>query len=383
MTRPVVSVVIPCLNERETIGICVSKARQAFDDLGITGEVVVSDNGSTDGSAEIAARGGAVVVHARERGYGNAYLAGFRAAQGGVLLMGDADDTYDFSRVGDFLAALTDGCEFVNGSRLRGTILPGSMPWLHRYIGNPLLSGMLNAFFHTGFSDAYCGMRAFTRDAYDRIRPRSSGMEFALEMIINAAKAGLRSTEIPITYYPRRGESKLRSLKDGWRSLRFMLLYSPTHLFVIPGLAALLAGLLLMLSLLFGRPVVAGHPLGNHSMLLGALLTILGVQVLAIGLQAGTHSLAERFDKDNALLALFYRCFNLERGLLIGGLLVAAGSAVYLYLLVLWWSSGFGPLFQERPAIAALVLVVVGVQIIMSAFFGSLLGLKMATFRDE
>ncbi|HEU0166234.1 MAG TPA: glycosyltransferase family 2 protein, partial [Chloroflexota bacterium] len=191
MSQPEVSVVIPCLNERETIGICVSKAVRAFEELEIEGEVVVSDNGSTDGSERIAQEAGARVVHATARGYGNAYLVGFRAARGKVLIMGDADDTYDFSKLGDFLAPICNGHEFVNGSRLKGTILPGAMPWSHQHIGNPTLTWLINALFHSGFSDGYCGMRAFTREAYERIRPRSGGMEFALEMIINAGKAGL------------------------------------------------------------------------------------------------------------------------------------------------------------------------------------------------
>ncbi|MBV9120838.1 MAG: glycosyltransferase family 2 protein [Chloroflexi bacterium] len=375
---PAVSVVIPCLNERETIAACVSKARRAFAELEIDGEVVVADNGSTDGSDEIAAAEGARVVRAVRKGYGNAYLVGFREAHGDVMVMGDADDTYDFSRLGDFLAPLREGYEFVNGSRLRGQILPGAMPWSHRYIGNPFLSWLLNLFFHTGFSDSYCGMRAFTREAYQRIQPRSVGMEFALEMIINAGKAQLRSTEIPIVYHPRLGESKLHTLKDGWRSLRFMLLYSPDHLFLLPGLAFLAVGSLVMALLLFATLSIAGHPLGNHSMLVGALLAILGVQILATGLLAKTYSLAERFERDDKLLAAFYRRFNLEKGLVLGGVLVVGGVLVYLVMLISWWRSGFGPLFQERPAIAALAAVVIGAQIIIASFFGSLLGLKRA-----
>ncbi len=383
MSEPLVSVVIPCLNERETIAACVTKARAAFADLDIEGEVVVSDNGSTDGSDRIAEEHGARVVRATARGYGNAYLVGFREARGKILVMGDADDTYDFSRLGDFLDRINAGYEFVNGSRLKGTILPGAMPWSHQHIGNPALSWLLNALFHTGFSDSYCGMRAFTKEAYERIRPRSTGMEFALEMIINASKANLHATEVPIVYHRRLGESKLRTLKDGWRSLRFMLLYSPDHLFLLPGGTLSVVGLVIMALLLLGTPVVGGHPLGNHTMLLGALFTILGVQILAIGLHARTYSLAERFEQDDPLIMAFYRRFNLERGLLIGGILSLAGVVIYAYLLALWWRSGFGPLFKERDAIAALVLVVVGVQIITSAFFGSLLGLKKAELRDE
>ncbi|MHB8618309.1 MAG: glycosyltransferase family 2 protein [Chloroflexota bacterium] len=377
-----VSVVIPCLNERETIGICVDKARRALEELGAPGEVVVSDNGSADGSDGIAAEHGARVARAEARGYGNAYLTGFAQATGEVLVMGDADDTYDFSRLADFVERLDAGYEFVNGTRLKGKILPGAMPWLHRYIGNPVLSWLINRLFHTGFSDSYCGMRAFTRDAYERIKPRSPGMEFALEMIINASKAHLRSTEIPIVYHRRLGQSKLRSFKDGWRSLRFMLLYSPTHLFLFPGAVLSSLGLALMAWLLFGSPEIGGHPLGNHSMVLGAIACILGVQVLAIGIHARTYSLAERFEEHDPLLSLFYRYFNLEKGLLLGFALAAVGVAIYAYLFAEWVRSGFGHLYEEKVAILALVAVVVGVQVITSAFFGSILGLKKAAFRE-
>src|SRR5579862_1547215 len=350
--QPIVSVVIPCLEEKETSGVCVAKAIDAFLRLELPGEVVVSDNGSTDGSDAIALAEGARVVRASEKGYGNAYLTGFSEAKGDILIMGDADDTYDFTDLGAFVEPIRNGYQFVNGTRLKGQILPGAMPWLHRFLGNPLLSWLLNLFFHTGFSDVYCGMRSFTREAYELIRPKSTGMEFALEMVINTAKRGLKATEVPIVYSSRRGESKLRTLHDGWRSLRFLLLYSPAHLFLVPGTALVLFGVFLMAVLLAGTPIVLGHPLGNHTMLLGALLAILGVQVLATGVHAKTYSLSEEFDEDDPLLTRFYQHFNLERGILLGLTLALLGAAVYLYLGVTWWLSGFGPLFEERPATA-------------------------------
>ena len=233
---PLVSVVMPCLNEEATIGRCVAKAWRGIELAGVPGEVIVADNGSTDRSPEIAAAAGARVIHQPKRGYGNAYLAGFAAARGRYLVMGDADDTYDFGEVGRFIVPLREGgYDYVLGSRFKGKILPGAMPWHHRWIGNPVLTWILNRLFGLHASDAHSGMRAFTREAYERMRLQSPGMEFASEIVINAAKARLRVTEVPITYYPREGESKLRSFRDGWRHLRYMLLYSPDWLFLAPG----------------------------------------------------------------------------------------------------------------------------------------------------
>ena len=223
-----VSVVMPCLNEAQTVGVCVQKARRAIKQLGISGEVVVADNGSTDGSPSIAEREGARVVHQPIRGYGAAYQAGINAAQGKFILIGDSDDTYDFGEIYRFLQPLREGYDLVMGSRLKGEIHPGAMPWLHRYIGVPVLTGILNLLFKSGVSDAHCGMRAFTRDAYEKLGLQTTGMEFASEMVIKAAKAGLQMTEVPITYFPRQGKSKLHSFRDGWRHLRFMLQCRPT-----------------------------------------------------------------------------------------------------------------------------------------------------------
>ena len=219
-----VSVVIPCLNEAQSVGICVKNARNAFKRLGVYGEVIVADNGSTDGSAAIAEREGARVVHQPVRGYGSAYLAGIGAAQGKYIIMGDADDTYDFSNLEPFITPLRDGFDFVIGSRFQGNIHPGAMSWSHRYVGNPILSGILNLFFGADISDSHCGMRSFTRNAFERMRLQTLGMEFASEMVMRAIKGGLKVLEVPIDYYPRKGESKLNSFRDAWRHLRFMLL---------------------------------------------------------------------------------------------------------------------------------------------------------------
>ena len=235
-----VSVVMPCLNEEETIGPCIEKAREGIRRLGLHGEIIVCDNGSTDRSVEIATRLGARVFHERRKGYGSAYMRGISEARAEYIIMGDSDDTYDFADLEPFLKPLREGYELVMGSRFSGTILPGAMTFSHRYIGNPVLSGILKLFYRVDISDAHCGMRSFTKDAYARMRLQTTGMEFASEMVINAGRERLKIAEVPITYYPRKGESKLETWRDGWRHLRFMLLYSPTHLFLLPGLLLLL-----------------------------------------------------------------------------------------------------------------------------------------------
>src|SRR5215208_147858 len=252
-----VSVVIPCLNEAGTIEQCVKQAVETLEAAGLAGEVVVADNGSDDGSAELARRAGAVVVLEPRRGYGSAYLAGFGAAQGRFIVMADADLTYDFGDIPRFVQELSDGADLVMGDRM-DNIHPGAMPWLHRYVGNPVLTGVLNAFFRTGVSDAHCGMRALRRDVLPRLDLRTTGMEFASEMVIRAAKERLDIREFPIEYHPRGGESKLSSFRDGWRHLRFLLVHSPTHLFMLPGAMMLALGALVALVALlqidvFGR----------------------------------------------------------------------------------------------------------------------------------
>ena len=233
---PKVSVVIPCLNEEATIERCVSSALAVLRENGITGEIIVADNDSEDDSARLAAAAGALVVHEPERGYGSAYLAGFAVARGRYILMADADLTYDFEEIPRFVAELDDGADMVIGNRMKN-IHPGAMPWLHRYIGNPLLSGFLNLLFRTGVDDAHCGMRAFRRDVLPQLDLRTTGMEFASEMVIRAAKEQLGLRQFPIEYHPREGESKLSSFRDGWRHLRFLLVHSPNHLFIFPGAA--------------------------------------------------------------------------------------------------------------------------------------------------
>lgn len=371
---PAISVVIPCLDEAATIGRCVEKALAGIARAGLPGEVIVADNGSADRSAEIAAAAGARVVREPRRGYGNAYLAGFAAARGQYLVMGDADDTYDFTELGRFIAPLrADDCDYVLGSRFRGHILPGAMSPLSRF-GNPLLTGLLNLLFGLRVSDAHSGMRAFTRAAYDRMRLGAPGMEFASEIVINAAKAGLRVTEVPITLYPRAGgPSKLHPFRDGWRHLRFMLLYSPNWLFLAPGLALFALGLLALAALAPGPLPLGGHAWDVHAMVLASLCAILGGQVLTLGLSAKAYSYRHRFDPHDRLIRRFYRVFSLERGLVCGLVLFGAGFAINAGILKTWLDADMGPLDAVRPALAAATLMILGTQIAFASFLLSIL----------
>ncbi len=371
--RPLVSVVIPCLNEAENIEQCVASAREVLERHGIAGEVVVADNDSEDGSRELAEAAGARVVREPRRGYGSAYLAGFEAARGDYIVMGDADLTYDFNEIPRFLGELQDGADMVIGDRMKN-IHPGAMPWLHRYVGNPVLSGFLNFLFRTGVSDAHCGMRAVRRDKLPQLALRTTGMEFASEMVIRAAKEKLDIRQFPIEYHPRGGESKLSSFRDGWRHLRFLLVHSPTHLFILPGVLMTLFGALVG-ALVLARIDVLGRQWDIHALIGGSLLMVVGTQVVGLGLCAhayGTYFMHERdpwFDRMRAR-------YKLEHGLLLGGVVALAGVASVAVIVVEWANRGFGSLGEERLAVVALTLVIVGIQIFFSSFLLSILGLR-------
>ncbi len=372
-TTTLVSVVIPCLNEAENIEECVRTACEVLRSHDIDGEVLVVDNASEDDSAALAVAAGARVVSEPRRGYGSAYLAGFAAARGRYIVMADADLTYDFNEIPHFVEELDGGAELVMGDRM-DNIQPGAMPWLHRYIGNPILTGLLNLFFRTGVKDAHCGMRALRTDVLGRLDLRTTGMEFASEMVIRASKEKLRIAEFPIEYHPRGGESKLSSFRDGWRHLRFLLVHSPTHLFIVPGMT--LAGLgTLIVALVGGGLDFFGRSWGIHALIGGALLMVVGTQVLALGLCAhayGTYFMGERdpwFDR-------MRERFRLEHGLLLGGLFVLMGLVLGGIIVGTWISHGFGSLADEHLAVIAATLMIVGIQIFFSAFLLSILGLR-------
>jgi glycosyltransferase involved in cell wall biosynthesis len=368
-----VSVVIPCLNEAENIEETVRRSLAALAGAGLDGEVVVADNGSQDASAELAAAAGARVVHEPRRGYGSAYLAGFAAARGEYVVMLDADMTYPFDQIPRFVQELRDGAQLVMGDRM-DNIQPGAMHWVNRYIGNPLLSGTLNLFFRTGIRDAHCGMRGLRRDILPILDLRTTGMEFASEMVIRASKEKLDIREFPIVYAPRSGESKLSRFRDGWRHLRFLLVHSPTYLFIVPGAAMLALGVLVALISLL-QINLFGREWQLHSTIAGTLLCIVGTQVVALGLCAhayGTYFMGEKdpwFDRARER-------YRLEHGLLLGGTILGVGVAIAGWIVITWINRGFGQLSEERLAIVAVSLVVVGTQIFFTSFLLSILGLR-------
>lgn len=371
-----VSVVLPCLNEEEGIGICIKKIREVFVKEGITGEIIVADNGSVDRSREIAESLGAKVVLEPRRGYGAVYLRGLREARGKYIIIGDSDNTYDFYDMPKFLKPLKEGYDFVIGSRFRGRIKKGAMPWLHRYIGNPILSGIFRVFFRTRLSDVLCGMRAFTNAAYSKMKLRTLGMEFATEMIMTALQKRLKICEIPIDYHPREGKSKLKRFSDAWRYIRFMLLYCPVWLYFIPGMVGFIFGLTMLLLLLRGPFLFLGRYWDIHVMIFGSMVCILSYQILNLGIYAHTYAIRQRFLRYDRFTLFFQRQFTLEKGIILGTVFFCLGLVINLSIFIEWFSKHFGALYRIRESILAMTLLVIGLQTIFSSFFISLLFLR-------
>lgn len=363
--QPEVSVVIPCLNEEAAIGAVVEDARRALREAALDGEVLVIDNASEDRSAEIACAAGATVVLEPRRGYGSAYLAGLAAAAGRYVVMADADGTYPLELIGEFVAKLRGGADMVVGSRFKGHIERGAMPWPNRYLGNPLLTGMLNLLFRSGVSDAHCGMRALRREVLPSLRLSATGMEFASEMVIKAGKRRLRVEEIPIDYRRRIGDSKLSRLSDGWRHMRFMLVHSPTFLFVIPGAAAAALGMAALVTL----AAIDGlsEPWTGVSVAV-AMITLVGIGGVAFGLSARTYAVIYLGESDE-LLERGWRRLRLEHGLLVAAIVFLAGVAVTGVSL-------FDGVPDPRLGILGLTLLALGLQGAFAAFFLSILGLS-------
>jgi Glycosyl transferase family 2 len=378
---PEVSVVMPCLNEAETLATCISKAKRAFQEHGIHGEVVVADNGSTDGSQEIAGNAGARVVNVAAKGYGNALMGGIAGARGKFVVMGDADDSYDFLDVPKFLAKLREGFHLVMGNRFAGGIRPGAMPALHRYLGNPVLTFIGRLFFRSPSGDFHCGLRAFDRQAILGLDLRTTGMEFASEMIVKATLHGLSIAEVPTTLSPdgRSRPPHLRSWRDGWRHLRFLLLYSPRWLFFYPGLVLGLLGLGVGAWLLPGPRAVGAVTLDVHTLLYAALAVIVGFQSVTFAAFTKIFAITEGLLPEDRRLNRIFHYITLETGLMAGVVLTIAGLAGSLFAVSTWSHRAFGPLDTSQtlrlviPAITALTL---GVQIMLSSFFLSVLGLR-------
>lgn len=371
-----VSVVMPCLNEEKSIGICIKKIKEVFKKEGISGEIIVADNGSVDHSVEIAQSAGVKVVLEKQRGYGAAYLRGLKEARGRYIVIADSDNTYDFYAIPRFLKSLRVGFDFVIGSRFKGKIQKGAMTWSHRYIGNPILSGMCRLFFHTRLSDIHCGMRAFTNQAYSKMRLISLGMEFATEMVVCALQNKFKIVEIPINYYPREGKSKLKSFSDAWRHIRFMLLYSPVWLYFIPGSVGFILGMIILLLLLKGPFFFLGRFWDIHVMAFASTTCILSYQVLNLGVYAHTYAIRQRFLRYDKFTLFFQRRFNLEKGIILGGVLFLIGFLINLFIFIEWFSKHFGALYRIRESILAMTLLIIGLQTIFSSFFISLLFLK-------
>jgi len=368
------TILMPCLNEAATVAACVDAAQQAVRDLGVPGEVVVADNGSTDGSRELAAAHGARVVPVAERGYGAALLAGIEAARGRYVVMGDADLSYDFAEAGRYLAKLREGYDLVMGNRFEGAIEPGAMPSLHRYLGNPVLSGLGRLFFGSPVGDFHSGMRGFRRDAMTGLHLRTTGMEFASEMIVRASLAKLRIGEVPTTLRPdRRGRPPhLRTWRDGWRHLRFLLLYSPRWLFLYPGAVLALVGLVASAALL-PTPRV-------HTLVYAAMLVIIGFQTIVLAAFTKIFAINEGLLPPDRRLDRVFRVVTLEVGLVLGVVMVAAGIAGSLYALAVWEQTAFGALDASSLAMRIVIVsssaIALGVQVILSSFFFSILGLR-------
>ncbi len=382
--NPELSIVMPCLNEAETLATCIRKALKAFEDAQLSGEVVIADNGSTDGSQEIAVREGARVVAVAEKGYGNALRGGIEAAAGQWVLMGDADDSYDFSNIKPFVEKLREGYELVMGCRLPsggGRVMPGAMPWKHRWIGNPVLTFIGRLLFKCPVHDFHCGLRAFTKEGYYQMDLRTTGMELASELVIKSTLKGLRITEVPITLHPdgRSRAPHLRSWRDGWRHLRFMLLFSPRWLFLIPGISLCVIGLAALSVLALGQMIFGKVVLDVGTMMAASMLLLVGVQLLSFAIFTRVFAMGEGLLPPNPKLLRFLDAFTMEWGIFLGILTSLAGAALFIMAFLDWQQAGFQGLSYGdnlRRIIPASTLIVLGIQFLFGSFFLGVLGMK-------
>jgi len=379
--RPELSVVMPCLNEAETLAVCIDKAIETLRDHGISGEVIIADNGSTDGSQTIAVEHGSRLVRIASRGYGNALIGGIEAARGTYVIMGDSDDSYDYHEIPQLLEKLREGYDLVMGNRFRGGIKPGAMPPLHRYLGNPVLTFIGRLFFRTPpCGDFHCGLRGFRKAAADRMDLRTTGMEFATEMVIKATLHKMRIAEVPVTLSPdgRSRPPHLRSWRDGWRHLRFMLLYSPRWLFLYPGFALMALGMILGLVLLPGPLTVGSVTFDVHTLLYSAILVLIGYQAVLFAVFSKVYAVISGLLPPDPRLEKLFRYVSLEAGLAVGGVLLALGLAGTIAGVSIWGGASFGPLdFQKmmRLLVPTNLALVLGFQTVLSSFFLSVLGM--------
>lgn len=375
---------MPCLNEADTLEVCIRKAQTAFRDAGIAGEIVIADNGSTDKSVEIAHSLGSRVVNVEQKGYGSALMGGIEAARGRYVIMGDADDSYDWLEIPKFVNKLNEGYDLVQGCRLPsggGKVLPGAMPFLHRWVGNPMFSYLARLWFTTPVHDVHCGMRAFTKSFYETLNQKCTGMEFATEMLINATFHPCRITEVPITLHPdgRIGKAPhLKTFRDGWRHLRHYLLFSPRWLFLFPGMFLVLLGVLLGFLGLIGANI-GGAVLDVHTLLFGSLAVLCGYQSVLFAILTKTFAITENLMPADARMLKFFEIVNLERGLIVAAGALLVGIFLLLAAINQWRAVGFGNLNYSdtmRLVIPGSTLVVIGFQTVLFGFFASILGLK-------
>jgi glycosyltransferase involved in cell wall biosynthesis len=380
-----VSIVIPCLNEEKTLGSALDMAREAIQRSGMNGEIVLADNGSTDASLAISKAGGARVVHVALRGYGYALLGGIRQSKGRYIIIGDADATYDFREAVPFLEELKKGADLVAGSRFKGGIAPGAMPFLHRWLGTPVLTFLINLFFGTRISDCNCGMRAFTRQAFDRMNLVSGGMEFIGEMIIKAGIYGLKIAELPCSLGPdlRGKATHLRTWRDGWRNLRFILLFAPHVVFAVPGWILLLAGSAITLLVLPGQFHFGGFRMDYHYLFYSIPMILVGYQALWLAQFEHYFVAFAGYFPSDAVSGNSEPEFPLERWLLIGAGLVAGGLVDLIHLVVTWFSISFGEMSQIRTGAFGMLLVLLGIQTMMSALMISMMSMKIDKRSDE
>ncbi|AFZ08985.1 glycosyl transferase family 2 [Oscillatoria nigro-viridis PCC 7112] len=375
------SILMPCLNEAETLEICIEKAQKSLRELDIAGEVIIADNGSTDGSQDIATSMGARVVPVAAKGYGSALMGGIIAARGVYIIMGDADDSYNFSNLGAFVHKLREGFDLVMGNRFQGGIKPGAMPPLHKYLGNPVLTWVGRLFFASPVGDFHCGLRGFRRDSILKLDLQTTGMEFASEMVVKASVYKLRITEIPTVLSPdgRSRPPHLRTWRDGWRHLRFLLLYSPRWLFLYPGTALMIWGLIVSIWLLPGTQKIGAINFDVHTLLYGAIAIIIGFQAVTFAFFTKIFAISEKFLPEDPKLNKIFRYVTLETGLIVGVTLILIGIVGSLLSLTIWNETAFGSLDPSktlRLVIPSLTCLTVGLQIVFSSFFLSVLGLK-------
>lgn len=380
---PELSIVMPCLNEAETVERCIAAAMSCLRENGIDGEIVVGDNGSTDGSREIARRAGARVVDVPQRGYGSALMGAIESSRGRFIVMGDADASYDFAEAARILEKLREGCDMVVGNRFKGRIMPGAMPWKNRWLGNPVLTGIGRLIYGASVSDFHCGLRGFTRATYDMLHLRTTGMEFASEMVVKATVTGRKIGEVPITLYPdgRSRRPHLRPWRDGWRHLRFLLLLSPRWTLVYPGLLLIVLGLALGIPLVMGTAHIGGFSVGPHTLAASGFMIMVGYTAITVGIAARIYAVQEELGPPSSrMLNRAFELITLERGLVAGVLSLLVGLGVMGSVLVRWWLRDFGPMPLERtirPMLVGGFLVAIGFQTLAMSFFYSMLGMPV------